>query len=123
MVLSLKKTSPLLLEKTVMNMFQTFLPDKDNKVIIIGNPIHNRAIRSLYIKELTGKEEKKSINTMIDMPVTQVDPGTLKMGEEKRASFTINNVGHQPLAIYDVVASCGCTKVEYEQMKLKFLFV
>ena len=97
------------------DMFQTFLLDKDNKVVAIGNPIHNRAIRSLYIKELTGKEEKKDINTATDVPVTQVDLGTLKMGEEKSTSFTINNVGHQPLVIYDVVASCGCTKVEYDK--------
>lgn len=97
------------------DMFQTFLLDKDNKVVVIGNPIHNRAIRSLYIKELTGKEGKKSINTTVNAPITQVNLGTLTMEEEKSTSFTITNVGHQPLVIYDVVASCGCTKVDYDK--------
>ena len=35
--------------------FQTFLLDKDNKVVVIGNPIHNPNIRELYLKEITGK--------------------------------------------------------------------
>ena len=33
--------------------FQTFLLDKDNKVVVIGNPIHNPNIRELYLKEIT----------------------------------------------------------------------
>lgn len=36
--------------------FQTFLLDKDNKVVVIGNPIHNPNIRELYLKEITGKQ-------------------------------------------------------------------
>lgn len=36
--------------------FQTFLLDKDNKVVMIGNPIHNPNIRELYLKEITGKQ-------------------------------------------------------------------
>ena len=33
--------------------FQTFLLDKYNKVVVIGNPIHNPNIRELYLKEVT----------------------------------------------------------------------
>lgn len=31
------------------DMFHTFLLDADNRVKVIGNPIHNKAVRSLYI--------------------------------------------------------------------------
>ena len=30
-------------------MFQTFLLDKDNKVVVIGNPIYNLKVRDLYL--------------------------------------------------------------------------
>lgn len=30
--------------------FQTFLLDKDNKVLAIGNPIHNPKVKELYLK-------------------------------------------------------------------------
>ena len=33
-------------------MFQTFLLDKDNRVKVIGNPIHNLSVKELYLKEI-----------------------------------------------------------------------
>ncbi len=33
-------------------LYQTMLLDKDNKVLIIGNPRHNDALKSLYIKTI-----------------------------------------------------------------------
>lgn len=35
------------------DMFHTFLLDADNRVKVIGNPIHNKAVRSLYIDAIT----------------------------------------------------------------------
>ena len=34
-------------------IFHTFLLDADNRVKVIGNPIHNKAVRSLYIDAIT----------------------------------------------------------------------
>lgn len=36
--------------------FQTFLLDKNNKVAALGNPVHNTAIKDLYLKQITGKD-------------------------------------------------------------------
>ena len=33
--------------------FHTLLLDKDNKVLVIGNPVHSTEIRSLYFKQLS----------------------------------------------------------------------
>lgn len=33
--------------------FQTFLLDKENRVLIIGNPVYKEAIRDIYIKQVT----------------------------------------------------------------------
>lgn len=35
------------------DIFHTFLLDADNRVEVIGNPIHNKAVRSLYIDAIT----------------------------------------------------------------------
>ena len=37
-------------------MFQTFLLDKENKVIAVGNPIHNSKVKELYLSVILGKE-------------------------------------------------------------------
>lgn len=38
-------------------MFQTFLLNKENKVVVMGNPVHNKAVGKLYLK--TMRKEKK----------------------------------------------------------------
>lgn len=43
--------------------------------------------------------------------VTQVfaDFGSMKVTDEKTAEFTIENTGNQPLQLFKVSSSCGCT--------------
>ena len=96
-------------------MFHTFLLDGDNRVAVIGNPIHNRAVRQLYMKTLTGRDTEKSVNTIIEVPVHELDLGTLAVGEEKIVSFTLCNKGDRPLVILDVMTSCGCTAALFEK--------
>lgn len=96
-------------------MFHTFLLDGENRVAVIGNPIHNRSVRELYIKNLTGRENRKSANTVIAVPVHELDLGTLSVGEERKASFALRNGGTNRLIIYDVVTNCGCTAAEFDK--------
>lgn len=100
-------------------MFHTFLLDSDNRVAVIGNPIHNRAVRDLYMKTITGHETTKSMNTVVEVPVNSLELGTLSVGEEKNVSFTLRNTGNRPLVIYDVVTSCGCTAAKFEKAPIK----
>ena len=37
--------------------FQTFLINKENKIVAVGNPLHRPKIKELYIKILTEKED------------------------------------------------------------------
>lgn len=39
-------------------MFHTFLLDKNNRVLVIGNPVHNAAVRNLYIKTIRNKKSE-----------------------------------------------------------------
>jgi len=63
--------------------FQTFLLDKDNKVVAIGNPVHNPKLKELYLKILTGgKAEKVEIPmTEVSMDVASIDFGSFPHGE------------------------------------------
>ena len=96
--------------------FNTFLLDKDNKVIAIGNPIHNPKIKELYLKIIQGqpiREEKEAIQTRVTMPETSFTFGDFPWQEAQTHSFEVKNTGNQPLVIQDVTTSCGCITVDF----------
>lgn len=98
------------------NRFQTFLLDKDNKVIAIGNPIHNPKIKELYLKIIQGKpigEEKTTVQTQVAVPETSFTFGDFPWQEAQTHSFEVKNVGHELLVIQDVTTSCGCITVDF----------
>lgn len=95
--------------------FQTFLLDKDNRVVAIGNPVHNPKVKELYLQLMTGNK-----SSVANVPVTEVvldaesiDFGSFPQTETQERKFTITNTGKNLLVIYDVITSCGCTKVKY----------
>ena len=96
--------------------FQTFLLDENNKVLAIGNPIHNPKVKELYLKIIQGKEgteSKKQLTTEIEVKEQTISLGRFDWKEEKQAVFKIKNIGNCPLVINDVATSCGCTSVDY----------
>ena len=101
--------------------FHTFLVDKDNKVVAIGNPIHNPKIKELYLNIILGKLQikNKDPKTKIQMRQTHIDFGEIKLEKAVVKQFEITNIGSAPLVIYDVTTSCGCTKVKYDKRPIK----
>lgn len=97
--------------------FQTFLLDKDNKVVAMGNPVHNPKVKELYLKVLTGGEAAKAKTpvTKVIQDVESVDFGSFPQSEKQERKFTLTNTGQRMLVIYDVITSCGCTKVNYSK--------
>lgn len=97
--------------------FQTFLLDKENKVVAIGNPVHNPKVKELYLKVLTGGESGRPETPMTEgcLDVTSIDFGSFPQLEKQERKFTLTNTGKNLLVIYDVVTSCGCTKVGYSK--------
>lgn len=98
-------------------MFQTFLLDKENKVVAIGNPVLNPKVKELYVRLITGNEGIKSSTTQTQVSVSQtvVDFGKFPMQEKKEHRFALTNTGNNVLAVQDVITSCGCTKAEYSK--------
>ena len=97
--------------------FQTFLLDKDNKVVAMGNPILNPYVKELYLEKLTGVKADKpqAIQTEVSFDKKEIDFGAFPMNEVKEGKFLLTNTGQNLLVIHDVVTSCGCTKVEYNK--------
>ena len=97
--------------------FQSFLLNRENKVIAIGNPVHNPKVKELYLKVLTGGELGKAETPMtkVSLDVTSIDFGSFPQSEKQERKFTLTNTGNNLLVIYDVITSCGCTKVNYSK--------
>ncbi len=101
--------------------FQTFLLDKNNKVAALGNPVHNTAIKDLYLKQITGKDSptKNILKTTAEATQTEIDFGTFDKSEIKQTTFDIKNTGDNPLVIVDVSTTCGCTAATYDKRPAK----
>lgn len=97
--------------------FQTFLLDKDNKVVAIGNPVLNPKVKELYLGLVTGNRSSKSSRqtTQVSINQTELDFGTFPKEEKQERRFVLTNTGKGLLVIQDIITSCGCTKVEYSK--------
>ena len=100
--------------------YQTFLIDKNHKVIGIGNPIFNPQIKNMYLKIIQGKslnntETDKTPQTTVSIPSTEISMGDFPWQEEQTAVFTLKNTGDKPLVIQDAATSCGCLHVSFTQ--------
>lgn len=100
--------------------FQTFLLDKDNKVVAIGNPIHNPKVKELYLKIIRGdnlirEENNKIVKTKLHVGEISVHFGSFDWSKDQKATFSFKNIGDKPLVIEHVNTSCGCTTVEFEK--------
>jgi len=95
--------------------FQTFLLDKDNKVVSVGNPVHNPKVKELYLKHIMGNRDDsmETPKTSVELPETEKDFGNIPLNEKREHVFKLLNTGNKPLVVYDVTTSCGCTKAEY----------
>ena len=93
---------------------RTFLLDKENKIVAIGNPIENPNVKKFYLKLLTGKEQETSaVMTKVELSAQELDFGTFPKEERRTGEILFKNVGEKAFMIYDVVTSYGCTKVDY----------
>ena len=100
---------------------QTFLLDKDNKVVVLGNPVHNIAVKDLYLKQIIGKDsQNKNIpKTTAEVIDTEIDFGTFYKSKIKETTIEIKNTGNNPLVIVDVSTTCGCTIATYDERPAK----
>ena len=99
--------------------FQSFLLDKDNRVKVIGNPIHNLAIQELYLKHLTGVPQQKQAVTTLEAEQTEYDLGTVPTGTTKQQTVTIRNSGSTVFKLKGFTTSCDCTEATCDWQELQ----
>lgn len=97
--------------------FCTFLLNKDDKIVVIGNPVLNSKVKEIYLNVISGEVMPSSnINqplTIASLSKDSVDIGNFSWREEQTVEIVVSNCGKVPLVINDVITSCGCTTVEY----------
>lgn len=102
---------------------QTFLLDKNDRVVAIGNPIHIPKIRKLYENIVSGDDISKrteiQAKTTVGLDRSFIDLEKFNRQQEMQTEFILSNTGNVPLVIMDVTTSCGCTSVEYDKEPVK----
>jgi hypothetical protein len=96
--------------------YQTFLLDKYNKVVCIGNPTENPQIWSLY-KQIINENKRvektdlydKSLITSLTVDTTILELKNLEINKTTTAKFSLKNIGPNPLVVNNVTTTCGCT--------------
>ena len=99
-------------------MFQTFLLNKNNRVIAMGNPVYNPKIKELYLKIIKGEDpvqSQKNLQTSIAIDKSEIDWSTFNWKQEQVTDVILTNTGNELLVIEGISTSCGCTTVEYSK--------
>ena len=101
-------------------MYQSFLLDKDNKVLSVGNPSMNPKVWELYKQFITGEKSLNNVPlTTVEIENKQLTLEGLSVGKKTKAHFLLTNTGAVPLVINDVKSSCGCTVPSWEKRPVK----
>lgn len=100
--------------------FQTFLLDKQNRVMAVGNPALSPAVRELYIRRMTGKEEKTLARrlTLAEAEPAVINFGLLEGKETRTTRVKLTNRGKEPLVLLEATADCGCTETIFSREPL-----
>lgn len=102
--------------------YQTFLLDKNNKVMAIGNPMQNPRIKELYWNIISGRQDSSMLDnqplTTVSLSSSQIEMGNFSWEQKQEVEFEICNTGKIPLVINDVITSCGCITAKYVKKPL-----
>lgn len=102
-------------------LLTVFLLDKNDQVLIHGNPCNDLDIRSLYLKQITGIEDilHNKKHTTFKLSQSEIDFGHFPKSETRTAVVSIKNTGEHLLAVADVNTTCGCTVATYDKRPVK----
>lgn len=97
--------------------FHTMLLNEKNKVLVIGNPIHNLEIKNLFIKTITNNNSLGSRSNITRSTINHKshDFGCIEKGKVYTKSFLVRNLGYNKLYFSDFSVSCECVKVTMPQ--------
>ena len=95
-------------------MFQTFLVDSENRVKVIGNPIHNLSVKDLYLKEIAGIDVSSLPVTTIQSDSAEYHYGVVVENKTISKKIVLQNTGKEVFRIKGITTSCDCMTAEYD---------
>lgn len=95
--------------------FQTFLLDKENRVLVVGNPVNNTAIRELYLDILLNRKIVNLSTTQISLSKNIMQLGNIKQDSIVKSSVILQNIGNTSFVILGADVSCRCVSVKIDK--------
>lgn len=83
---------------------RTFLLDRENQVVLIGNPITNTSLRSLYVSLM-----KDADIEMNDCRTYSYDFGIVRPNQKVEWKYNLVNFTPDTLKFRELITSCECT--------------
>lgn len=87
---------------------QTFMLDRNHRVIAMGNPVVNGGIGKLYLSKI-GDDDLGSQDISQKEEVFEFNFGEVPSGEKVSHVFKLHNESADTLKVRDVITSCECT--------------
>ncbi len=89
---------------------QTFLLDKDRKVMSIGSPVYSPEIERMYKEIISGKTVFSSDEiAQVTVEPNMIDMGHLRPRERATKTVLFSNLGEEAVKIRKITSSCECT--------------
>jgi len=100
--------------------YQCFLLNKNNTVLMVGDPFINPKIWELYKKLMSIDPIKKTtLSTILQVDSTELNFGHIRINKKSTLCFMLKNTGEKPLVIYSAKTSCGCSHADFDKMPIK----
>ena len=88
---------------------QTFLLDKDRKVMSIGSPVYSSDIEQMYKAIISGKMAFSSdADALVTVEPNRINLGELRPNENTTHSVIFSNPSTDTIHIREIVSSCDC---------------
>ena len=87
---------------------QTFLIDRDHRIIAMGNPVVNGGVERLYLPKIgDGYTDDRELYQ--EAKVYEFDFGRIAPGDKVSHIFKLHNESPDTLKVRDLITSCECT--------------
>lgn len=94
------------------DLFKVMLLDKQNKVVVIGNPLLNKGMDKLIRKAIGINNSQENIKAKLVLELNQWDYGTISSDTTSVITFAISNEGPNPAFIKRLSSTCDCVKAK-----------
>ena len=98
---------------------QTFLLDKDRKVMSIGSPVYSSDIEKMYKAIISGKMAFSSdADALVTVEPNRINLGKVSPRESASLSVIFNNSGADTVHFRQIESSCDCTNLSIHDKAL-----